>query len=220
MAQPATNPEHSPALHEELDFALRTLESSLAEAGRAVSTVRGLLPRITALSEAVGELEDAMSRARQRLGGAPGTSTYTPPAAQPTLSPVPPSQPVEFPTSLPSPEPSTTPEPAWDDTSNGDDEPAPAPKNTTPSHCLRLDVRSKSGSLELKAVDDAVNENTSVVDVALLEYDGRNATLRVWIETSADPASVRETLLDSLERNLAGNQDADVTLDYEQESAA
>ncbi|MEX1254625.1 MAG: hypothetical protein WEE64_09815 [Dehalococcoidia bacterium] len=214
MVQQASNPEPSIALHEELDFALRTLESCLAEAGRAVSAVRSLLPRIASLSEAVGELETAMDRARQRLSASPA---YSAPTSQPTLSPVPPSQPpVEFPT----PAPSFTPEPApsFDDTSQSeDDEPA---SSKTPSHCLRLDVRSKSGSLELKAVDDAVNENTSVVDVALLEYDGRNATLRVWIETSADPETVREALLDSLQRNLAGHQDADVTLDYEQAPAA
>jgi hypothetical protein len=215
MVQQATNPE-SPALHDELDFALRSLESSLAEAGRAVSVVRSLLPRIAALSEAVGELETAMTRARQRLGGA---ASYSPPAIQPTLSAVPPTQPVEFPAPAPAVEPSVTPEPepSIDEVTAKIDELA---TSSTPSHCLRLDVRSKSGSLELKAVDDAVNENTSVVDVALLEYDGRNATLRVWIETSADPETVREALLDSLQRNLAGHQDADFSLDFEQESAA
>lgn len=219
MVQPANNPEPSPALHEELDFALRALESSLAEAGRAVSIVRSLLPRIAALSETVGDMEAAMFRARQRLER-PIAGAQNAPTSHPTLSRVPPSQPpVEFPTPTPAPEPSLTPEtaPSYDEVAESDDEPA---SSKTPSHCLRLDVRSKSGSLELKAVDDAVNENASVVDVALLEYDGRNATLRVWIETSAEPETVRQALLDSLQRNLAGHQDADVSLDYEQESAA
>jgi hypothetical protein len=91
---------------------------------------------------------------------------------------------------------------------------------TPPSHCLRLDVRSTVGSLELKAVDSAVNENPSVIDVALLEYDGRGATLRIWIDPSADPIGVREALLQSLDRNLAGSEDTEVQLDFEQEPAA
>ncbi len=205
MEQQANDPQASIGLHNELDGALRALESALAEAARAVSVVRGLLPRIAALSEAVGDLESAMNRARQRIAGEPGAQP------QPTLSAVPPSRPpVDFPAASAEPEP-----PAEEATES--ERPPAAGK---PSHCLRLDVNSKGGSLELKAVDEAVNENQSVIDVALLEYDGRNATLRVWIDSTADPEEVRAALLDSLERKLAGHQDAEVRLGFEQESAA
>ncbi len=88
------------------------------------------------------------------------------------------------------------------------------------SHCLRLAVNSKSGSLDLKAMDASVNENPAVVDVALLDYDGRKATLKLWVNESADPIGVRDALLGSLRRRLGDERDAEVRIDFEESSAA
>ena len=88
------------------------------------------------------------------------------------------------------------------------------------SHCLRLTVKSNSGSLDLKAVDGSVNENPAVVDVALLDYDGRKATLKLWVNESADPIGVRDALLGSLRRRLGDEQAAEVHIDFEESAAA
>ncbi|MCH8994745.1 MAG: hypothetical protein IH959_07225 [Chloroflexi bacterium] len=88
------------------------------------------------------------------------------------------------------------------------------------SHCLRLTVKSNSGSLDLKAVDGSVNENPAVVDVALLDYDGRKATLKLWVNESADPIGVRDALLGSLRRRLGDEQAAEVRIDFEESAAA
>ncbi len=103
-------------------------------------------------------------------------------------------------------------------------EPTVTPSEPRPSrpvsHCLRLGVSSRAGSLDLKAVDGAVNENPAVVDVALLDYNGRQATLKLWINGSADPVGVGEALLGSLRRRLGDERDADIRLEFEEGSAA
>ncbi len=88
------------------------------------------------------------------------------------------------------------------------------------SHRLRISVGSKTGSLDLKAVDGALNENPAVVDVALLDYDGRHATLKLWISGAADPQGVQEKLLASLRRRLGDEQDVEVRVDFEEAAAA
>ncbi len=85
--------------------------------------------------------------------------------------------------------------------------------------CLRLKVSKKSGSLDLKDVDRSVNENSAVMDVALLDYDGRQATLKVWINERADPIGVREALLTSLRAHL-GEEETELAIDFEEDSAA
>ena len=88
------------------------------------------------------------------------------------------------------------------------------------SHRLRMGVSSKAGSLDLRAVDGAVNENPAVVDVALLDYDGRNATLKLWINGAADPQAVRESLITSLRGRLGDEQEADVRIEFDEVAAA
>jgi hypothetical protein len=61
--------------------------------------------------------------------------------------------------------------------------------------CFRLEFESRPGPLDLRTVDDAVSEHPAVRDVALLDYDGRKATLKVWIDGSAKPADVQSTLI-------------------------
>lgn len=96
--------------------------------------------------------------------------------------------------------------------------PSPLARGTadaSPSRCLRIDVRSKSGALDLRAVDRSVNESPAVVDVALLEYDGSHASLKVWVGPLAAPPSVRETLLESLGRHLAEQGEVEVQVEFE-----
>ena len=88
------------------------------------------------------------------------------------------------------------------------------------SHNLQLRVSTISGSLDLKAVDRSVNENPGVVDVTLLDYDGRNATLKVWIDPDADPRAVQDGLLTSLKQHLAQGQEANVVIEVEGDAAA
>ena len=185
----------------ELETALTRLESALVEAGRAIASIRSCVPQISALIEVVNTMETAMTFARQRLGAG------TKPEAAPLRS-IPPQEPA------PQPEPALEPVPA---------EPALEPVPTEPltpgQFCLRLRVGSKAGSLDLKAVDNAVNEQAAVTDVALIDYDGRQATLRVWI-TATNPDSIREALHQSLRSRLGGEDVADVEIDFEEQAAA
>ena len=185
----------------ELETALTRLESALVEAGRAIASIRSCVPQISALIEVVNTMETAMTFARQRLGAG------TKPEAAPLRS-IPAQEPA------PQPEPALEPVPA---------EPALEPVPTEPltpgQFCLRLRVGSKAGSLDLKAVDNAVNEQAAVTDVALIDYDGRQATLRVWI-TATNPDAIREALHQSLRSRLGGEDVADVEIDFEEQAAA
>ncbi|MEX0786604.1 MAG: hypothetical protein WD939_08215, partial [Dehalococcoidia bacterium] len=213
MAQEAHNLDVS-SLTNELDEALTTLDSALLQAGRSVSIIRANVAQFAQLGEAVREMESAMARARDQLSGSwgiaaspgspqlhavPAPTQVLPQPAQP--APQEPSQAYE---SAYSEQPIAATEPyAGDDAPEGagepqDDDEPPAPQpdaNIAAARCLRLGVSSKGGSLDLKAVDGSVNENPSVVDVALLDYDGRHATLKLWINDSADPNGVRDALI-------------------------
>lgn len=173
-----------------LEAALTALDTALTEAGRAVSAIRNHLPQVSALAEIMSTMESAMTLARKSLGG---PAAPTRPAATPPLRPVP------------------SPEPA---------EQERAPAAQAGSRALRLRVGSKSGSLDLKAVDAAVNENPGVVDVALLDYDGRAATLKLWLSETEDPNALREALLESLRRRLGDEETAEISIELEDQSAA
>ena len=94
-----------------------------------------------------------------------------------------------------------------------------APPGSPASDSLQLSITATSGSLDLKAVDRSINESPAVVDVTLLDYDGRNATLKVWITETADPVGVREALLESLLRNFGDGQDTEISIDLAGEQA-
>jgi hypothetical protein len=176
----------------EMETALTRLESALVEASRAITTIRSCMPQISALFEVVNAMETAMSFARQRLGAVP-TAETTPLRAMP-----------QQPAVQPSPEPG----------------PGATESATPRQYCLRLRVGSKVGSLDLKAVDNAVNEQATVSDVALIDYDGRQATLRVWVTAREGPESVRNTLYQSLRSRLGDEDVADVDIEFEERAAA
>lgn len=201
MVQEARNLEPS-GLADELDGALTRLESALSEAGGAVRAIRGIIPQIAALVGVVDQMEAAMTRVRQQLSASARADSQAP-MASPSLRPVPPG-PSDYEASPIEPTVAAV--------------PAEAQPANSVSHCLRIDVRSKDGSLDLRAVDRSVNESPAVVDVALLDYDGHHATLKVWVEAASTPAFVRGALLESLERHLAERGEAEVQIDFEEES--
>ena len=176
----------------ELETSLTRLESALVEAGCAIASIRSCVPQISALIEVVNTMETAMTFARQRLGA----STTPEPAP---LRSMPPQEPV------PQPEPALA--------------PVPAEPVTPGQFCLCLRIGSKAGSLDLKAVDNAVNEQAAVTDVALIDYDGRQATLRVWV-TATNPDVIREALHESLRSRLGDEDVADIEIDFEERAAA
>lgn len=279
---------------QELDTALSSLDAALADASKAVGTIRGKVQQFAALAAIVQEMDEAMARARSSLSAPPASAsspTLAPPlravpaqpqserepvAAQPDavqpepladaspaegslpqpIAPREDSGPGEAATEPSTPEGETIPEAAVEQPVNEAEqsafaaqaaeaigralpprspttveaeaveaetveaEKAEADAGSAVSHCLRLGVSSKTGSLDLKAVDGSVSENPAVVDVALLDYDGRQATLKLWINNAADPHGVREALLASLRRRLGDEQDAEVRIDFEEGSAA
>lgn len=206
----------------ELDQALSTLDIALLEAGRSVATVREQVAHVVKLAERSREMEAAMARAREQLAMSFENGGASPPLrAVPSLGP---SEEIEAPVMEPdaqldrdSREPDTggVEEPKPEKTAAI---PAPVPSAET-SRCLRLAVSSKSGNLDLKEVDSSVNENPAVIDVALLDYDGRQATLKLWINEASDPDGVRDALLSSL-RNHLGKKDTVLSIELEEDSSA
>jgi hypothetical protein len=89
--------------------------------------------------------------------------------------------------------------------------PRTAPVTESELVSVRLAFTSNGGPLDLRAVDDAVNAHAAVRDVALLDYDGTCATLRIWIPAEAEPADIRRGLAESW-TELFGGQTRDVTI--------
>ena len=218
----------NPQLVSTLDNALEQLETSLTDAGRSLSVVRSNVAQLASLVEVVREMEDMMNKARLNLG-MEVSSVISQPALRPVPQPEPlfPPEPAleSFPEPIAAqppfeeaPAPELGPEPIETEPESEQAVPASVAQSATgelTSHCLRLGVASKAGSLDLKAVDGSVNENPAVVDVALIDYDGRKATLKLWINGAADPLGVRDALLGSLRRRLGDESDAEVQIEFE-----
>jgi hypothetical protein len=187
MVEEARSPEAS-SLASELDGALTTLETALADAGRCVADLRGNVAQVSDLTDLARRMDAAMARARENLSLPPPVSRQA------------------------------------SEREADDEGPATAPPdhhtNGSPSHCFRLDVHSRGSPLDLKAVDGSVNEIPEVVDVALLNYDGHQATLKLWIDASANPDEAREALLQSLRRQLGDDGNAEIHIDIGESSAA
>ena len=174
--------ETTSALTRDLTEAIDELQRSLARASDAVARIGALAPRIDAVSGMLDEIASVLQSGRQDAGGAPGES-YT----RPTLL-----------VANPAPEPATDLNaplaPIRESSEAGIEEPRPQQEPGGDLICFRLEFQSSGGPLDLRAVDDAVGEHPAVRDVALLDYDGRNATLKVWIVATASPSEVEESL--------------------------
>jgi hypothetical protein len=64
--------------------------------------------------------------------------------------------------------------------------------------------------LDLRAVDDAISEHPDVRDIALLDYDGHRATLKVWVAGGTSPIEVQQAIRDHVVRLFP--PDSDVTV--------
>lgn len=191
----------------ELGQKLEALETGLGEATRSAAEMKALLPRVAALESVLGDLDATMARIRQELRSA--DTPHVEPAPSPTLQAVPWSEPVEA-----HAEPEAPPE-----AEEASVEAAGSAELAR--HCFRLEVEADQGSLDLKTVDRSVSENAGVVDVALLDYDGRRASLKIWVENEAEPAEVRSALLERLKANLdAEGQSGEVSINLWEEPAA
>lgn len=185
----------------ELAEAFDELQNALERAEHAAASLRELLPRIGAIGSVFEEIEAVIESGRRQIGAdqpAPG-SAY----ARPTL--VVPAQRIQRPPQPWSPDDGHIPALNGDHTesdsfSSGETGAGAMPLAAGASNegltCFRLEFDSQPGPLDLRTVDDAVSEHPAVRDVALLDYDGRHATLKVWIEPSATPAQIQQALID------------------------
>lgn len=181
-------------IEQELSAAIGELRAALQRANDAAGEVQRIMPRVGQLSLLFDEIANVVNSGRQQLGATGVPGGY----ARPTL--VVPSTPVDEPVA-PKPSPETDPWTQLAGSFSGAVAEAPEGQTAAPVNpssatlvSFRLEFESKPGPLDLRAVDDAVSEHPSVRDVALLDYDGRKATLKVWIEDTATPAQVHEAL--------------------------
>jgi hypothetical protein len=203
----------------DLGTAIRELEDALRRAGDAAARIKESLPQLERMSSVFGELESIIaagrangSQSQPALSLAPQTAPEAPavrvPRA-PRTKQAPPSI-IEQPASAIIEQLATAaiiePPPA------SIDAPAPAAPAADAGESIetiaaigahgdklisfRLEVDSQPGPLDLRAVDDAISGHEAVRDVALIDYDGKRATLKVWIAPPASPAEVQQALSD------------------------
>jgi hypothetical protein len=204
--------ESQAGLEGELNRAIDELHVALQRAADATAAIKALLPKVGAIGSLFDELDAMIHSGRQQIspGSAPATS-YTRPtlvvpstAARPAPVPQPFSPVLEADPSAPAAE---SPPYAPD----GAETSAPAPGVEAPGlTCFRLEFESRPGPLDLRTVDDAVSEHPAVRDVALLDYDGRKATLKVWIDGSASPSDVQGTLIERSPQLFAAGNDVTI----------
>jgi hypothetical protein len=190
------------SIEQDLNNSLEELRVALQRASDVTAALQRIVPRVSQIGSLFDELASVINSGRKQLGitGEPGAYT------RPTLV-------------------TRTPSPIVPDLSPGDDPWSSLAQTmgaeTKPTHatltCFRLEFESKPGPLDLRSVDDAVGEHPSVRDVALLDYDGRKATLKVWIEQGADPAAIRDSLTEKA-ATLFGT-DNEVTVTAHEEAA-
>jgi len=181
----------------DFETSLARLDSALTDATSAVATIRGFIPQFAALAQVVATIESAVTEARQNFDTPPAAAPATPLRAVPIET-----------IRQPDPTPAVI----------EDEKPAAAANATGATQCIRLRVTKTSGPLDLKTVDNALNEHSEIVDLALLDYDGREATLKVWVSGTIDRQMLEESLTEDLVQRV-GN-DAEVKIDFDQESAA
>lgn len=196
-------------LEAELGQAVDDLHAALQRAADATTSIKALLPKVGAIGGLFDELDAVIRSGRQQIGQNAGVSPTA--FTRPTLV-------VPSAAARPAPRPFAAAESAGESAPTGE-QPVEVIGRETPESvrraeaqgltCFRLEFESRPGPLDLRTVDDAVSEHPAVRDVALLDYDGRKATLKVWIDGSASPGDVQSTLVDRSSQLFAGN---DVTI--------
>jgi hypothetical protein len=170
-------------IQREIAATLDELQAGLDRASRAAAAIREMLPRVGALGALFDELEAVVRSGREQIGIAAGASIAA--ETRPTLL---------IPTG--DAPPASTPEaiPGIDETG---DEIATSPISSD-LISVRIEFESAKAPLELRIIDEAVGEHPAVRDVALLDYDGRRATLKVWIDPATSPGAIEESLRERL----------------------
>lgn len=221
------NIDHPTTLDHELSRAVDDLQSALSHAADAAGEIRRLIPRVSAIDAMLDELDSALHASRRKIAeGDEATS----PASRPTLV-VPgaaahPAQPIPRPFESGAPDdpavdpwsqiasawPASTQQPSIRaSTASGSPDEAPAAHPDAPALvCFRLEFESRPGPLDLRTVDDAVSEHPAVHDVALLDYDGKHASLKVWIDETSTPAGVQEMLLERAAEIFGADNDVTI----------
>jgi hypothetical protein len=191
------------AVTQELTDAISELRSALQRASDAATRLERIVPRVNAIGSLFDELANVIHNGRQQFG-APESPTNIAEYARPTLV-VPEAQAVQ----QAGAEAVTAPTPAeetW--TFQAQTEPT-GPKNED-LVSFRLEFESNPGPLDLRAVDEAISEHPAVRDVALVDYDGRRATLKVWITPAASPSEVQQSLSERASQIFPGGNDVTI----------
>ena len=203
-------------LARDLTNAIDDLQTALQSASDATAAIRSLVPRVAANGSLFDELEAVIRAGREQIG-APSTPAVAPavysrptlvvPSAAPQRAPQPwaPSEPSQS-----SDTPVSTAGDAGVDTQFGETQVKPQTEATEALTCFRLEFESTPGPLDLRTVDDAVSEHPDVRDVALLDYDGRKATLKVWIVATAQPSQVQESLTERASQLFGASNEVSV----------
>jgi hypothetical protein len=201
----ASNPTHA-GLEADLTQALDELHTALQNAADATAAIKQILPRISVIGSLFDEIDAVIRTGRQHIGTTDGIAAAV--YSRPTL--VVPG--AEAGATSPSPFAAEAAAPSlYTPAENGTETTAQATMTIDSSReftqgpsapglvCFRLEFESKPGPLDLRTVDDAVSEHSAVRDVALLDYDGRKATLKVWIDPkAATPDDVRNSLAERI----------------------
>ena len=206
----------------ELAWALDDLHAALQRATEATAIIKGLVPRLAATGSLFDEIEALVRAGRQHIGvgdpaGESATNVTRPTLVVPSYTAPRPAPVLQASASF------TTPEVGSDGGAPVLEAPPPAetvapagtPQDATPAapenlHCFRLEFESQPGPLDLRTVDDAVSEHPAVRDVALLDYDGHRATLKVWIISDASPSDVQDSLKARATSLFAPDQDVTI----------
>lgn len=210
--------ENFTGLQGELSQALDALSESLDQAAAATAAIRAALPRLAATRSVLDEIEALLRGGREAPAAAAAPASedelYTAPTLVAPATPSPkrpapraklPAPPTAAPSSFPLPDaPTMIPQasaPAPSTSREYDEIVDEAPPSASPGRTghgplvsFRLEFESRGGPLDLRRVDEAVAQHPAVRDVALLDYDGRRATLKVWISSPATPADVQNAL--------------------------
>lgn len=210
-----TTNDRPTGIERELTAALDELYAAMQRASEATATIKGLVPRLAATGSLFDEIEALVRAGRQHIGTGDPSGGVT----RPTL--VVPSTPRPAPVLQPSGG-FTTPEGGSDGWAPVLDAPAPVHTSSAEApaegdapppgdlHCFRLEFQSQPGPLDLRTVDDAVSEHPAVRDVALLDYDGHRATLKVWISPDASPSDVQDALKERAASLFSADQDVTI----------
>jgi hypothetical protein len=209
-------------LEQELQQAFDALHEALQRAAEATTALRDLAPRVSAIGGVFDQIEAAVNEGRRQIAGATRVIAATPSAVpefpRPTLV-----VPVAAAAAAPArPQPFAPPPAEALPHIDCEMKPAAASAPATvdvirnsvarevPHVAFRLEFESHPGPLDLRAVDDAISEHPAVRDIALLDYDGHKATLKVWNDGDTSPSSIQVAIRDRVRALFSSDNDVTV----------